>query len=129
MSVLCTTTRYQISTRSPPQVLAWSSHRAYSNSKDQPGKAANPGRGQPNRENEYFLSPTARVNLVLRDGFGNDPVPRQPAHLHTHAESDAYLGDSSRFPRRRPFIYLNRHTPSCRYRVFYALFSSKFVSG
>ena len=28
------------------------------------------------------------------------------------AESGAYLRDSSRFPRRRPLIYLNRHTPS-----------------
>ena len=47
----------------------------------------------------------APENLVSRDGFGN-PVPRQPAHLHTHAESGAYLRDSSRVPRRRPFIYL-----------------------
>ena len=44
-------------------------------------------------------------NLVSRDGFSR-PVPRQPAHLHTQAESGAYLRDSSRVPRRRPFIYL-----------------------
>ena len=44
-------------------------------------------------------------NLVSRDRFGS-PVPRQPAHLHTQAESGAYLRDSSRVPRRRPFIYL-----------------------
>ena len=44
-------------------------------------------------------------NLVSRDGFGS-PVPRQPAHLHTQAKSGAYLRDSSRIPRRRPFIYL-----------------------
>ena len=56
------------------------------------------------------LSAFAPENLVSRDGFGS-PVPRQPAHLHTQAESDAYLRDSSRVPRRRPFIYLNRHTP------------------
>ena len=43
-------------------------------------------------------------NLVSRDGFGS-PVPRQLAHLHTQAESGAYLRDSSRDPRRRPFIY------------------------
>ena len=43
--------------------------------------------------------------LVSRDGFGS-PVPRQPAHLHTQAESGAYLRDFSRVPRRRPFIYL-----------------------
>ena len=33
-------------------------------------------------------------------GFGS-PVPRQPAHLHTQADSDSYLRDSSRVPRRR----------------------------
>ena len=42
-------------------------------------------------------------NLLSRDGFSR-PVPRQPAHLHTHAESGAYLRDSSRVPRRRPFM-------------------------
>ena len=57
------------------------------------------------------LSPFTPENLVSRDGFGS-PVPRQPAHLHTQAESGAFLRDSSRFPRRRPFIYSNRHTPS-----------------
>ena len=51
------------------------------------------------------LSAFAPENLVSRDGFGS-PVPRQPAHLHTQAESGAYLRDSSRVPRRRPFIYL-----------------------
>ena len=30
----------------------------------------------------------------------------KPAHLHTQAESGAYLRDSSRVPRRRPFIQL-----------------------
>ena len=42
-------------------------------------------------------------NLVSRDGFSR-PVPRQPAHLHTQAEFGAYLRDSSRVPRRRPFM-------------------------
>ena len=51
------------------------------------------------------LSAFAPKNLVSRDGFGS-PVPRQPAHLHTQAESPAFLRDSSRVPRRRPFIYL-----------------------
>ena len=49
------------------------------------------------------LSPCVPENLVSRDGFSR-PVPRQPAYLHTQAESGAYLRDSSRFPRRRPFI-------------------------
>ena len=49
------------------------------------------------------LSPRVPENLVSRDGFSS-PVPRQPAHLHTQAESGAYLRDSSRVPRRRPFM-------------------------
>ena len=49
------------------------------------------------------LSPCVPENLVLRDGFSR-PVPRQPAHLHTQAESGSYLRDSSRVPRRRPFM-------------------------
>ena len=73
-------------------------------SMDQPGKGANPARGQLNREN-ISLSAFAPENLVSRDGFGS-PVPRQPAHLHIQAESGAYLRDSSRVPWRRPFIYL-----------------------
>ena len=35
------------------------------------------------------LSAFVPENLVSRDGFGS-PVPRQPAHLHTQAESGAY---------------------------------------
>ena len=70
---------------------------------DQPGKAANPARGQPNRKMSIPLSPCVSGNLVSRDGFSR-PVPRQPAHLHTQAESGAYLRDSSRVPLRRPFM-------------------------
>ena len=32
-------------------------HEVYSKGKDQPGKVANPARGQLNRENEYFPAP------------------------------------------------------------------------
>ena len=53
---------------------------------DQPGKVANPARGQLNRENNIPLSPCVPENLVSRDGFSR-PVPRQSAHLHTQAES------------------------------------------
>ena len=72
---------------------------------DQPGNVANPARCQLNRENNIPLYPCVPENLVSRDGFGS-PVPRQPAYLDTRAESGAYLRDSSRVPRRRPFIYL-----------------------
>ena len=70
---------------------------------DQPGKVADLARGQLNRENNVPLSPCVPDNLVSRDGFSR-PVPRQSAHLHTQAESGAYLRDCSRVPRRRPFM-------------------------
>ena len=54
--------------------------------------------------------PFVPENLISRDEFGS-PVPRQPAHLHTQDVRGAYLRDYSRVPRRRPFVYLNRHTP------------------
>ena len=81
---------------------------------DQPGKVASPARGQLNRENNVPLSPCVPENLVSRDGFSR-PVPRQPAHLHTQAESGPYLRDPSRVPRRRPFMkppYANGSVPS-----------------
>ena len=71
---------------------------------DQPGKVdPYSALGQLNRENGISLSPCVPENSVSRDGFSR-PVPRQPAHLHTQAESGAYLRDSSRVPRRRPFM-------------------------
>ena len=70
----------------------------YSKSKDQPGKVANPTRGQLNKKTNISLSPFAPKNLVSRDGFGS-PVPHQPANSYAQAESGAYLWDSSRVPR------------------------------
>ena len=51
------------------------------------------------------LSAFAPENLVSRDGFGSPVLRRQPSHLHTQAESGAYLRDSSRVPRWRQIIY------------------------
>ena len=42
---------------------------------DQPGKVANPARGQLNRENNIPLFPCVPENLVSRDGFSR-PVSR-----------------------------------------------------
>ena len=84
---------------------------------DQPGKVANPARGQLNREYEYFLSAFAPENLVSRNGFGN-LVPRQPAHLHTQAESGAYLRDPPEYCDGFELFILNRHTPSGQSRVY-----------
>ena len=49
---------------------------------DQPGKVANPARGQLNWENEYFPVPVRAGEFGL--------ARRQPAHLHSQAESGAY---------------------------------------
>ena len=67
----------------------------------------------------------APENLISLHGF-DSPVPRQPAYLHTLAESGAYLRDSSRVPRRRPFMKspyaigsaptLSGHAIACRWR-------------
>ena len=75
---------------------------------DQPGKVANPGHSQLNRENEYFPGCVVRSRLRIwsRETGSAVTSPVTPAHLHTQAESGAYLlRDSSRVPRRRPFIY------------------------
>ena len=78
-------------------------------SMDQPSKVVNYVRGQLNKESEYFPVPVRAENLVSRDEFGSS-VLRQPAHLHTQTKYGAYLRDSSQVRRRRPFLYLNRHT-------------------
>ena len=84
-----------------------------------PGKVDILARGQLNREMNFLLSPYVPESLVSRDGFFSRPVPRQPAHLHTQAESGANSRGSSCFPRRRPFFYLNHHhTPSGQSRVY-----------
>ena len=111
-------TFHHVSSREYCTVCMYGMVITYSKSNDQLGKVANPARGQLNREKYFFPTPFAPDNLVSRDGFGS-PVPCQPAYLHTQAESGAYLRDSSRFPRRRPFIYLNRHTPSGQSRVYW----------
>ena len=79
------------------------------------------------RKMNIYLSAFVHESLVSRDGLGS-PVPHQPAHLHTQAESGAYLRDSSRVSRRRPFIYLkppyaigsvpclSGHAIACRWR-------------
>ena len=60
------------------------------------------------------LSPCVPENLVSRDGFSR-PVPRQPPHLHTQAESGAYGIP----PGFRGGVQLwNCHTSSDQSRVY-----------
>ena len=71
---------------------------------DQPGKVANPARGQLNRENEHSPVPVRAWEF----GLARRVQPSRPAS----ACSSPYLSwiwcllfrDSSRVPRRRPFI-------------------------
>ena len=83
---------------------------------DHSGKVANPARGQLTGKMRISLSPVAPENL----GETDSAVPSRvsPLILRTQSESSAYSRDSSRVPRRHPFIYLNRHTPSSQSRVF-----------
>ena len=45
---------YTHSSRPMNTTVCMYGHHIYSKSRDQPGKVANPARGQLNRENEYF---------------------------------------------------------------------------
>ena len=94
-------------------------HHIYEKQKqgmDQPGKVANPARGQLNRENE-FPCPRTCLRIWCRDTGSAVPSRVSLLIFDTQAESGAYSRDSSRFPRRRPYIYLNRHTPSGESRI------------
>ena len=65
-----------------------------------------------------FPCPRSRLRIWSRETGSTVPSRVSLLILHTQAETDAYSRDSSRFPRRRPFIYLNRHTPSGQPRVY-----------
>ena len=77
------------------------------------------------RKNISLSALFAPESLISRDMFGS-PVPRQPAHLHTQAESGAYLRDSSRFPRWLPFIYSK--PPYIRHRVSLEVIGSAIIA-
>ena len=57
------------------------------------------------------LSPYAPENSVSRDGF-SCPVPHQPAHSAYPGWIWCLLTGFLQISARRPFIYLERHTPS-----------------
>ena len=71
---------------------------------DQPGKVANPARGQLNRENKYSPVPVRALRIWSRETGSAVPSRVSLFILHTQAESGAYLRDSSRVARRRPFM-------------------------
>ena len=74
---------------------------------DQPGKVANPARGQLIRENEYFPVPVRAWEF----GIARRVRQSRPASVCSSTYSGwiwcfFYVRDSSRVPRRRPFVYL-----------------------
>ena len=72
---------------------------------DQPGKDANPARGQLNRENEHLPVSVRGLRIWSRETGSAVPSRVSLLIFHTQAESGAYSRDSSRFSRWRPFIY------------------------
>ena len=72
----------------------------------QPGKVANPARGQQlNRENDFIRCPRSRLRIWYRET--GSAVPSRVSLLISILQSEsssACLQNSSRVPRRRPFI-------------------------
>ena len=60
----------------------------------------------------YFRCPRSCLRIWPRVTSSAVPSRVSALIVHTQAESDAYSRDLFRFPRRRQFMYLNRHTPS-----------------
>ena len=87
-------------------VDVWSSH-IIASARINRVQVANPARGRLNREELYFpVRPRSRPRIWFRETGLAVPSRASLLIFHTQAESGAYLRGSSRFPRRRPFIYL-----------------------
>ena len=88
----------------------------YSKGKDQ---VANPTRGQLNRVKWIFPCPHSRLGIWSRET--GSTVPPRVSLLISILRLNlvlTYLRDSSRVPRRRPFIFVNRYTPSGQSRFY-----------
>ena len=75
---------------------------------DQPGKVANPARGQL-KSTGKLIFPCPRMCLTTWSRETGSAVPSRVSLLisiYIQAESGAYSRDFSRIPRRRPFIYM-----------------------
>ena len=66
----------------------------------------------------FVLCPSSRLRIWSRETGSAVPSRVSLLILHTQAEPCAYSRDSSRFPRRRSLVHLNRHTPSGQSRVY-----------
>ena len=85
---------------------------------DQPGKVANFCSWSAEEAKLTFPFPCSRLRIWSCKTGSAVPSRISLLIIYIQAESGAYSWeDSSRFPRRRPFIQ-NRHTPSCQSRVY-----------
>ena len=85
---------------------------------DQPGKVANPARGQLNRENEYFPVPFVPENLVSRET--GSAVPSRVSLLISILRLNLVLtfGIPPEFRSGVHLFIQNRRTPSGQSRVY-----------
>ena len=83
----------------------------YSKDNDQPGKGANLARG-------YYPCPRFRLGVCFRE-TGSAVLSRVSLLISIlRLNFGGYLRGCFRVPRRCPFIYLNRHTPSGQSRIY-----------
>ena len=78
---------------------------------DKRGKVVNHARGQ-----KIFPCLRSRLRIWSRETCSASPS--RVSLLILILRLNLVLTGFSRVPRRRPFIYLNRHTPSGQYRVY-----------
>ena len=91
----------------------------YSKSIDQPGKVANPARGQLNRENEYFsVRVPSRLRIWSRET--GSAVPSRVSLFISILRLNMVLtyGIPPEFRDGVHLSILNRHTPLCQSRAY-----------
>ena len=88
--------------------------------KSQPGKVANPARGQLNRENKYFIFPCTRSRLRIWSRETGSAVPSRVSLLISILRLNLVLnyGIPPDFRGGVHLFYFNRHTPSGQSRVY-----------
>ena len=90
----------------------------YSKSMDQPGKVANPARGQLNRENQIFPCPRSHLRIWSRET--GSAVPSRVSLLISILRLNLVLtyGIPPEFRGGVHLLIKNGHTPPGQYRVY-----------
>ena len=92
----------------------------FQQSMDQPGKAANPARGQLNRKKCFFSCPRSRLRIWPHETGSAVPSRVSPLILHTQGESDWLVLTHGIPPAFRDGVsnYVYRQSPSGRPQVY-----------